>query len=65
MGLVLYILLSGKVPFPGRDEREIITNVIKGTFHFEHEAFKNVSEECKDLIRNLLNKDVNLRYTAQ
>jgi serine/threonine protein kinase len=59
MGVVLYILLSGKVPFPGRDEREIITNVIKGQFHFDHDAFKNVSEDCKDLIRSLLNKDVN------
>jgi len=39
MGVVLYIMLSGKVPFPGRDEREIISNVIKGDFHFHHQAF--------------------------
>ena len=30
MGVVLYIMLSGKVPFPGRTEHEIIQNVIKG-----------------------------------
>lgn len=59
MGVVLYILLSGKVPFPGRNELEIISNVIKGEFHFNHDAFKNVSSECKDLIINLLKKDVN------
>lgn len=64
MGVVLYILLSGKVPFPGHTELEIITNVIRGEFHFRHEAFASVSEECKDLIRNLLNKDVIKRFSA-
>lgn len=64
MGVVLYILLSGKVPFPGHTELEIITNVIKGDFHFRHEAFTSVSEDCKDLIRNLLNKDVIKRFSA-
>ena len=64
MGVVLYIILSGKVPFPGRNELEIIGNVIKGEFHFNHEAFLNVSAECKDLICHLLEKDVNLRYSA-
>ncbi len=39
MGVVLYIMLSGKVPFPGRTEPEIIQNVMKGEFHFNHPAF--------------------------
>ena len=64
MGVVLYILLSGKVPFPGRNELEIISNVIKGEFHFNHEAFKNTSADCKDLICHLLQKDVNKRISA-
>jgi len=50
MGVVLYIILSGKVPFPGHTEPEIISNVIKGEYHFNHKAFKHVSDECKDLI---------------
>lgn len=65
MGVVLYILLSGKVPFPGRNELEIISNVVKGEFHFNHDAFKTVSPECKDLINHLLVKDVNKRYSAE
>lgn len=39
MGVVLYIMLSGKVPFPGRTEPEIIQNVMKGCYHFNHSAF--------------------------
>ena len=65
MGVVQYILLSGKVPFPGRNELEIISNVVKGEFHFNHEAFKMVSADCKDLICHLLVKDVNKRYSAE
>jgi serine/threonine protein kinase len=65
MGVVMYILLSGKVPFPGRNELEIIGNVIKGEFHFNHDSFKSVSADCKDLIVHLLEKDVNLRYNAE
>lgn len=60
----MYILLSGKVPFPGRNEVEIIGNVIKGEYHFNHDSFKNVSNECKDLIMHLLVKDWNRRFDA-
>jgi serine/threonine protein kinase len=64
MGVVLYIMLSGKVPFPGRTEHEIIQNVIKGVFHFNHPAFESVSDECKDMIKKCLVKDIDKRYSA-
>lgn len=65
MGVVMYIMLSGKVPFPGRNEAEIIKNVIKGEFHFKHPAFDQVSQECKDLIQKCLIKDNLARLSAQ
>jgi len=64
MGVVLYIMLSGKVPFPGRTEPEIIHNVIKGQYHFDYEAFNNVSDECKSLIQKCLVRDFHQRCTA-
>lgn len=51
-------MLSGKVPFPGESNKEIIENVMRGEYHFEHEAFDVVSNEAKDLIRKLLVKEV-------
>ncbi len=65
MGVVMYILLSGKVPFPGDNNKEIIENVIKGEYHFKHETFKNVSDVAKDLINKLLVKDYEKRYSAE
>lgn len=64
MGVVLYIMLSGKVPFPGNSELEIIGNVIKGDFHFNHEPFQRHSPEAKDFLMCLIRKDVATRYTA-
>ncbi len=65
MGVVLYIMLSGKVPFPGECNKEIIENVIKGEYHYNHDSFKNVSAEAKDLISKLLVKDPTKRWSAE
>ena len=65
MGVVLYIMLSGKVPFPGHTEPEIIYNVIKGEFHFDYDGFKSVSDDCKDLIKNCLIREYEYRFTAR
>jgi len=65
MGVVLYIMLSGKVPFPGRTEPEIISNVIKGVFHFNHPAFEGVSDDCKDLVMKCLIKNSEERITSE
>jgi calcium-dependent protein kinase len=65
VGVVLYILLCGKVPFPGESNKEIIENVIKGEFNFNHEPFLSVSKESKDLISKLLVTDPKKRYSAE
>jgi len=65
LGVVLYIMLSGKVPFPGNSELEIIGNVIKGDFHFNHEAFNKHSVASKEFLQCLIVKDVEQRYTAE
>jgi calcium-dependent protein kinase len=44
MGVVLYIMLSGKVPFPGDSNKEIIENVMVGKYHFNYPEFNSVSE---------------------
>ncbi len=65
MGVLMYILLSGKVPFPGECNKEIIENVISGEYHFRHDAFSNVSDVGKDLINKLLVKDYEVRFSAK
>lgn len=65
MGVVLYILLSGQVPFPGEDAAKIINAVRVGQYTFEHKGFEKVSDSAKDLIQSCLNKDPQQRITAE
>ena len=53
-GVLMYILLSGSTPFQGITEEEIFSNIKKGKFNFNKPEFKYVSDNCKDLICNLL-----------
>lgn len=57
-------MLSGKVPFPGESNKEIIENVLKAQYTFEYDSFKSVSDQAKDLISHLLVKDVDKRFSA-
>ncbi|KAG6934976.1 ribosomal protein S6 kinase A5, partial [Chelydra serpentina] len=68
LGVILYTMLSGQVPFQSQDKGltcisalEIMKKIKKGEFSFEREAWKNVSQEAKDLIQGLLTVDPNKR----
>uniref|UniRef100_K7FNE5 Ribosomal protein S6 kinase n=1 Tax=Pelodiscus sinensis TaxID=13735 RepID=K7FNE5_PELSI len=68
LGVILYTMLSGQVPFQSQDKGltctsalEIMKKIKKGEFSFEGEAWKNVSQEAKDLIQGLLTVDPNKR----
>jgi calcium-dependent protein kinase len=64
MGVVLYIMLCGKPPFGGKNNTEILKNVVKGSFHYDYPGFEKVSDECKDLINHLLIVDPEKRYSS-
>jgi len=64
-GVILYILLSGTPPFPGRDDKEILRKVKIGKYGFDDPVWLNVSEDAKKLIRKLMEMDQNRRYSAQ
>jgi calcium-dependent protein kinase len=65
MGVVLFIMMSGKPPFGGKSNKEIIDNVLKGSFNFDNPVWENVSDDAKDLISKLLNRQADERLTAE
>lgn len=57
VGVICYVLVSGLSPFMGDTEIDTMTNVTLGKYNFDDDAFDCVSEQCKDFIRTLLQKD--------
>ena len=58
VGVVMYILLSGYMPFPGKDFEEIFQKIRSGKIHFDYDEFKHVSQEGKDLIKKMIVVDL-------
>jgi calcium-dependent protein kinase len=64
VGVILYTLVSGYLPFQGKSQTELFNRINNLKFHFSHEEFKSVSKECKDLISQLLVKETSTRLSA-
>ena len=54
IGVIMYLLLSGRLPFSGENDIEINEKILKGKYDLKISAFKNISLEAIDLIKNLL-----------
>ena len=64
-GVMMYISLTGYPPFVGENEDEIFDNILKQDLNLNVPQLKNISESCKDLINQLLEKDANKRINAE
>ena len=62
LGVMTYLMLSGSLPFSGKDEHEIAKNVVYSKVNFEKKPiWKEISNEAKDFITKLLEKDLKKR----
>jgi calcium-dependent protein kinase len=64
-GVMLYVLISGLLPFKKKSEAETTMKVMSGKFTFPEKRFGNVSNEAKDLITRLLKLNPKERCTAE
>ena len=64
-GVILYILLCGYPPFNGNSNVDIYHNIQNNPPYFNGEEWKDITKEAIDLIKNMLNKVPNKRYSAE
>jgi MAP kinase interacting serine/threonine kinase len=79
LGVIVYIMLSGKCPFIGKCgsdcgwdrgqecsdcQETLFESIQKGVYDFPSEDWDHISDDAKDLIRHLLEHDVTMRYSA-
>lgn len=65
IGVILYILLSGKPPFDGDNDEEITDKVKIGDVNITGGVWKVVSSDAKNLIKKMLTYKYTDRVTAR
>ncbi|CAD6184592.1 unnamed protein product [Caenorhabditis auriculariae] len=67
LGVVLFTMLSGQVPFHARSRQESATEIMqrirRAEFSFQGDAWTSVSQDAKDLITGLLTVDPKKRLS--
>ena len=66
LGVMTYLMVSGKLPFNAEDENEIARQVVYDEPNYtRNPIWKSISNECLDFIQKLLDKDQNKRMTIK
>ena len=65
VGVILYILLSGRPPFDGSDDKEIVKNVKIGAYSLSGSEWRGISKEAVDLIKKMLTYNPTSRISAE
>jgi len=64
-GILLYIMLSGTLPFYADNPDDFLELVLSSSFSFPDSEWADVGEEAKDLIRKILVPDPKRRLTVR
>lgn len=65
LGVIMYVLLCGYPPFYGDTDADVLAKVRLGNYTFHQRDWKSVTENAKDLVKNLLKMDPKERFSAQ
>ena len=65
VGVILYMFLVGRPPFNGKDNVEIVESIKTKNYDENNPKLLTRSPEVRDLIKHLIEKDVNKRLSAK
>jgi calcium/calmodulin-dependent protein kinase I len=64
VGCIVFLLLSGNLPFMGRSQKELFRKIVSGKYEFDEADWCDVSNDAKDLVEKLLVLDPDMRLNA-
>mmetsp|Transcript_2727 Transcript_2727/g.12161 ORF Transcript_2727/g.12161 Transcript_2727/m.12161 type:complete len:449 (-) Transcript_2727:3541-4887(-) len=64
VGVILYIMLSGKMPFYGRTDTDCLRSTLSGRYSFQHRNWETVSEAAKEIVAAMLRYNPSDRPSA-
>ena len=65
IGVILYIMVTGKQPFRGKSKEEVFEKIKKGTYDKNTLSRAKCSKEVKDLIKKMLVTEYSKRITVE
>lgn len=65
IGVITYILLCGYPPFYEESETRLFSKIMKAQYEFDSPFWDDISESAKDFIRNMMQKNPNMRYSTE
>ena len=65
VGVILYMFLTGRAPFDGKNKEEIINSIRIKNLDLKNEKLLQRSPEVIDLVSNLLDKNIDKRLSAK
>ena len=63
LGVILYSLIDSNLPFQGQNRDEVLDRTVNDTLSFKHTPWHKISDECKDLLMRMLEKDQEVRIS--
>lgn len=64
LGVLLYVFMSGYLPFQGENRNEVFYKIQNAKYHFDHKEFQDCTENVIDLIKKLLVVNPKARLSA-
>jgi serine/threonine protein kinase len=64
VGCIIYLLLSGNLPFMGRSQKELFRNIVVGRFEFDDDSWTDISDQARDIVCKLLVTDPDRRLSS-
>lgn len=64
LGVIAFILLAGYMPFQGTEANQM-KDILLGKYNFKQDRWNGVSDNARDFVFSLLDKDPNTRLTAK
>lgn len=63
-GVILYVMLRGKTPFHGKNEKELLNNIVNSEITFTDYQWNDISGEAKEFLKMMMNHDPDARLPA-
>lgn len=65
VGVIIFLLLAGNLPFMGRSQKELFRKIVIGKYQFQDDSWSDVSNDARDIVERLLVTDPDKRISAR